>query len=64
MDRSRELADFLRSRRARITPDQAGLPADGRARRVSGLRRGEVARLAGVSTEYYTRLEQGRAGHP
>ncbi|YCK40053.1 helix-turn-helix transcriptional regulator [Actinomadura sp. ATCC 39365] len=64
MDRSRELADFLRSRRARITPDQAGLPADGRARRVSGLRRDEVARLAGVSTEYYTRLEQGRAGHP
>ncbi|NUP25012.1 MAG: helix-turn-helix domain-containing protein, partial [Streptomyces sp.] len=64
MDRSRELADFLRSRRARITPDQAGLPADGRARRVSGLRRDEAARLAGVSTEYYTRLEQGRAGHP
>ncbi|MFI7416542.1 helix-turn-helix transcriptional regulator [Nonomuraea sp. NPDC049684] len=64
MDRSRELADFLRSRRARITPDQAGLPADGRARRVPGLRRDEVARLAGVSTEYYTRLEQGRAGHP
>ncbi|MBB6347032.1 helix-turn-helix domain-containing protein [Nonomuraea muscovyensis] len=64
MDRSRELADFLRSRRARITSDQAGLPADGRARRVPGLRRDEVARLAGVSTEYYTRLEQGRAGNP
>ncbi|MCF3130369.1 helix-turn-helix transcriptional regulator [Streptomyces olivochromogenes] len=63
-DRSRELADFLRSRRARLTPDQAGLPADGRARRVPGLRRDEAARLAGVSTEYYTRLEQGRAVHP
>jgi transcriptional regulator with XRE-family HTH domain len=64
MDRSRELADFLRSRRARLTPDRAGLPPDGRARRVPGLRRDEVARLAGVSTEYYTRLEQGRAGNP
>ncbi|WP_043618530.1 helix-turn-helix transcriptional regulator [Nonomuraea candida] len=64
MDRSRELADFLRSRRARITPDLTGLPADGRTRRVPGLRRDEVARLAGVSTEYYTRLEQGRAGNP
>ncbi|MFF1965709.1 helix-turn-helix transcriptional regulator [Streptomyces sp. NPDC058232] len=63
-DRSRELADFLRTRRARITPDQAGLPVDGRARRVPGLRRDEVARLAGVSTEYYTRLEQGRAHNP
>ncbi|SEN46428.1 helix-turn-helix transcriptional regulator [Actinacidiphila rubida] len=64
MDRSKEIADFLRSRRAAITPDQAGLDADGRVRRVPGLRRDEVARLAGVSTEYYTRLEQGRAGHP
>ncbi|MFF1958557.1 helix-turn-helix transcriptional regulator [Streptomyces sp. NPDC058220] len=64
MDRSSETADFLRSRRARITPGLAGLPADGRARRVPGLRRDEVARLAGVSTEYYTRLEQGRAGNP
>ncbi|MEO3868896.1 helix-turn-helix transcriptional regulator [Nonomuraea sp. B12E4] len=64
MDRRSELADFLRSRRARISPDQAGLPADGRARRVPGLRRDEVARLAGMSTEYYTRLEQGRAGTP
>lgn len=64
MDRSSELADFLRSRRARIAPEQAGLPAGGRARRVPGLRRDEVARLAGVSTEYYTRLEQGRSGRP
>ncbi|MCW8379902.1 helix-turn-helix transcriptional regulator [Streptomyces justiciae] len=63
-DRGRELADFLRSRRARLTPDRAGLPEDGRARRVPGLRRDEAARLAGVSTEYYTRLEQGRAQNP
>jgi transcriptional regulator with XRE-family HTH domain len=64
MDRSSELSDFLRSRRARVTPDQAGIAEDGRARRVPGLRRDEVSRLAGVSTEYYTRLEQGRAGSP
>ncbi|MFB7947314.1 helix-turn-helix domain-containing protein [Kitasatospora phosalacinea] len=64
MERSREIADFLRTRRAAIAPDLAGLPADGRVRRVPGLRRDEVARLAGVSTEYYTRLEQGRAGRP
>ncbi|MEU9342717.1 helix-turn-helix transcriptional regulator [Streptomyces sp. NPDC048278] len=64
MDRSSEIATFLRSRRAGLTPDRAGLPADGRVRRVPGLRRDEVARLAGVSTEYYTRLEQGRAGSP
>jgi transcriptional regulator with XRE-family HTH domain len=64
MDRSTDIAGFLRSRRARITPDEAGLPADGRVRRVPGLRRDEVARLAGVSTEYYTRLEQGRGGNP
>ncbi|MFE0459515.1 helix-turn-helix transcriptional regulator [Kitasatospora sp. NPDC058965] len=64
MDRSSELADFLRSRRARISPEEVGLPAGPRARRVPGLRRDEVARLAGVSSEYYTRLEQGRSGHP
>ncbi|MBE1582394.1 helix-turn-helix transcriptional regulator [Nonomuraea angiospora] len=64
MDRSSEIAGFLRSRRAGITPEEAGLPFDGRTRRVPGLRRDEVARLAGVSTEYYTRLEQGRAGSP
>ena len=64
MERSTEIADFLRSRRAAIAPTQAGLPEDGRKRRVPGLRRDEVARLAGVSTEYYTRLEQGRAGNP
>ncbi|MEV4429540.1 helix-turn-helix domain-containing protein [Streptomyces sp. R-07] len=64
MDRSKEIAGFLRGRRAAISPDRAGLPVDGRVRRVPGLRRDEVARLAGVSTEYYTRLEQGRAGSP
>ncbi|MGI5451792.1 helix-turn-helix transcriptional regulator [Streptomyces sp. CA-249302] len=64
MDRSKEIAGFLRSRRAAITPEEAGLPSDGRVRRVPGLRRDEVARVAGVSTEYYTRLEQGRAGNP
>ncbi|WP_062208325.1 helix-turn-helix domain-containing protein [Streptomyces sp. NBRC 109706] len=63
-ERGAEIADFLRTRRARITPEEAGLPADGRIRRVPGLRRDEVARLAGVSTEYYTRLEQGRARNP
>lgn len=64
MDRGSELADFLRTRRARVTPDTAGLPPDARPRRVPGLRRDEVARLARVSTEYYTRLEQGRARNP
>lgn len=57
---NRELADFLRRARAAVDPLRAGLPADSRARRVPGLRREEVARLAGVSTDYYTRLEQGR----
>jgi transcriptional regulator with XRE-family HTH domain len=64
MDRAKEIAGFLRSRRAAITPEQVGLPFDGRVRRVPGLRRDEVARLAGVSSEYYTRLEQGRAQNP
>jgi transcriptional regulator with XRE-family HTH domain len=53
-----EIRDFLSSRRARITPEQAGLPTSAR-RRVAGLRREEVAVLAGVSTEWYTRLERG-----
>jgi transcriptional regulator with XRE-family HTH domain len=53
-----EIRDFLASRRAKITPEQAGLPTSGR-RRVPGLRREEVAVLAGVSTEWYTRLEKG-----
>jgi transcriptional regulator with XRE-family HTH domain len=51
--------DFLTTRRARITPDQAGLPATG-GRRVPGLRRSEVATLAGLSVEYYARLERGQ----
>ncbi|MER7185607.1 helix-turn-helix transcriptional regulator [Streptomyces hyaluromycini] len=54
-----ELGDFLRSRRARIQPEEVGLPSHGR-RRVPGLRREEVAQLAGVSVDYYIRLEQGR----
>ncbi|WNG87163.1 helix-turn-helix transcriptional regulator [Mycobacterium sp. ITM-2016-00317] len=57
---NRELADFLKRSRSAVDPDRAGLPADGRVRRVPGLRREEVALLAGVSTDYYTRLEQGR----
>ncbi|MGW5657827.1 helix-turn-helix domain-containing protein [Streptomyces humi] len=57
-DNRSDIRDFLASRRARITPEQAGLPTSGR-RRVPGLRREEVAVLAGVSTEWYTRLEKG-----
>ena len=53
------IREFLASRRARITPDQAGLPVYGTNRRVKGLRREEVAMLAGISVEYYTRLERG-----
>lgn len=53
-----DIAEFLTSRRAKITPEQAGLPTYGR-RRVKGLRREEVASLAGVSVEYYRRLERG-----
>src|SRR5580704_3412775 len=53
-----DIKEFLTSRRARITPQQAGLPA-GRNRRVPGLRRTEVASLAGMSVEYYSRLERG-----
>lgn len=61
MDTRSEIRDFLTSRRARITPEQAGLPAYGSSRRVAGLRREEVALLAGVSVDYYTRLERGNA---
>jgi transcriptional regulator with XRE-family HTH domain len=59
LDRHHELAEFLRSRRARLSPEQVGLPRGAR-RRTPGLRRGEVAMLAGVSSEWYTWLEQGR----
>ncbi len=59
-----ELREFLRSRRSRITPEEAGLPVRPGTRRVPGLRREEVAQLAGVSVDYYTRLEQGRHTSP
>jgi transcriptional regulator with XRE-family HTH domain len=59
VDNRNEIRQFLTSRRARITPGQAGLPAYGANRRVPGLRREEVALLAGVSVDYYTRLERG-----
>jgi MmyB-like transcription regulator ligand binding domain/Helix-turn-helix domain len=59
MDNRQEIRDFLATRRARITPEQAGLPAYGGHRRVPGLRREEAAMLAGVSVDYYTRLERG-----
>ena len=62
VDNRDEIRQFLASRRARITPDQAGLPAYGGNRRVPGLRREEVALLAGVSVDYYTRLERGNLG--
>jgi transcriptional regulator with XRE-family HTH domain len=58
--RNQELAEFLKHARSAVDPGRAGLPADRRVRRVPGLRREEVALLAGVSTDYYTRLEQGR----
>ena len=58
MDNRAEVREFLVSRRAKITPQQAGLPVVG-TRRVPGLRRGEVATLAGVSIEYYSKLERG-----
>jgi transcriptional regulator with XRE-family HTH domain len=61
VDTKDDIREFLASRRAKITPDQAGLPAYGARRRVTGLRREEVALLAGISVEYYTRLERGNA---
>ena len=59
IDLRAEIRDFLSIRRARITPEQAGLPAYGANRRVKGLRREEVAMLAGVSVDYYIRMERG-----
>ncbi|MET7703410.1 helix-turn-helix domain-containing protein [Streptomyces sp. NPDC005485] len=56
----RALGAFLRARRAQLTPDECGLPGTDSARRVKGLRREEVAQLATISVDYYTRLEQGR----
>ena len=58
-----ELATFLRSRRHRLRPADVGLPGGGR-RRTPGLRRQEVAQLAGISVDYYIRLEQARGPHP
>jgi transcriptional regulator with XRE-family HTH domain len=59
MDNRAEIREFLTTRRAKITPEQVGLPAGGGLRRVPGLRREEVAVLAGVSTDWYVRLEKG-----
>lgn len=63
IDPRAEIGEFLRSRRARVGPKDVGLPVFGRQRRVPGLRREELAQLAGVSVAYLTRLEQGRAGN-
>ncbi|MBB3100774.1 transcriptional regulator with XRE-family HTH domain [Actinoplanes campanulatus] len=63
LERRTELGEFLRSRRARLSPDELGLPRDRGQRRVPGLRREELARLAGVSVDHYVRLEQGRSLH-
>ncbi|MFI0779301.1 helix-turn-helix transcriptional regulator [Streptomyces sp. NPDC021212] len=61
MDRRSELGEFLRTRRARLRPEDVGLSDYGGRRRVPGLRREELAQLAGVSAGYYTRLEQGQS---
>jgi transcriptional regulator with XRE-family HTH domain len=58
-DTRAEIREFLSSRRARVTPEEAGVPAIGGNRRVAGLRREEVAMLSGVSVDYYVRLERG-----
>ena len=58
-----ELASYLRARRELVRPEDVGIADLGR-RRVPGLRRSELASLAGISPEYYVRLEQGRAGRP
>ncbi|MCG6495301.1 helix-turn-helix domain-containing protein [Kitasatospora sp. A2-31] len=64
MSASNTLSEFLRTRRARLRPEDVDLPEFGGRRRVAGLRREELAQLAGVSVDYYTRLEQGRVGNP
>ncbi|WP_342217263.1 helix-turn-helix transcriptional regulator [Nocardia abscessus] len=63
-DRVQEMGAFLRARRERLTPDDLGLPQRRQTRRTPGLRREEVAELAGVSTDYIVRLEQGRGLRP
>lgn len=62
MNPNEDLKEFLTTRRAKVSPQQAGLPVYGDNRRVAGLRREEVAVLAGISVEYYTRLERGHVG--
>ncbi|TMU94921.1 helix-turn-helix transcriptional regulator [Streptomyces sp. DASNCL29] len=64
VDATQELAAFLRTRRERLNPDDFGLPSRRRSRRTPGLRREEVAELAGVSIDYIVRLEQGRGLRP
>ncbi|MRH88051.1 helix-turn-helix domain-containing protein [Nocardia sp. SYP-A9097] len=61
MDRAQQLSEFLKTRRARLLPEDLGAGSFGGRRQVPGLRREELALLAGVSVDYYTRLEQGRA---
>src|SRR5229473_2779842 len=61
--RRSELGDFLRSRREKLSPKSVGLPS-GRRRRTAGLRREEVAELAGIGVDWYIRLEQGRSVSP
>src|SRR6202043_1964245 len=63
VDSRNDIREFLATRRARITPQEAGLATYGGRRRVPGLRREEVAQLAGVSVDYYNRLERGRNPH-
>ncbi|MEV7935192.1 MULTISPECIES: helix-turn-helix transcriptional regulator [unclassified Kitasatospora] len=64
MNLTSALSEFLRTRRAQLRPEDVDLPDYGGRRRVAGLRREELAHLAGVSVDYYTRLEQGRVGNP
>ncbi len=64
MSTATSLSDFLRTRRARLRPQDVALPDFGGTRRVAGLRREEIAQLAGVSVDYYTRMEQGRVSNP
>ena len=62
-ERSTALGDYLRARREQVRPEEVGL-AGGKRRRVAGLRREELATLAGISSAYYLRLEQGRITRP
>jgi transcriptional regulator with XRE-family HTH domain len=61
MDGRRQLGEFLRTRRSQLRPEDVGLATYGDRRRVAGLRREELAQLAGVSASYYSRLEQGQS---